>query len=335
MNNIDLTIAIPTYNRNKTLKKNIVYLLPQLNESIKLIIIDNASSEPISETLNEIINQNTHLQISIIRNKLNVGGNNNILRCLEYCETDYLWILGDDDIPRANAIQNILNTIRKNPDSCFINFSNDGVERSSSIKTKGINNFLSHGVDFLGQIIFISSCIYSAKKLKESFTISYSWALTHAPQLILVLDYLKNHDDASCYISNEKIVDTDHQNTDNLLMSAPIYVAMFIPTLMSLPIEKISRNILEIKIKQLIHSWLTPRTIFLSLLKIAIDQNRFVDHVYVYKEISRRLFYLEKSLFFRIEVFLYSIMLRLPTTSYFIVKKILKKKLHTGNVNRF
>jgi GT2 family glycosyltransferase len=38
---MDLTIAIPTYNRNELLLRHLAHLLPQLNERCRLLILDN------------------------------------------------------------------------------------------------------------------------------------------------------------------------------------------------------------------------------------------------------------------------------------------------------
>ena len=50
-----LTVAIPTYNRNATLKATLEHLLPQWNERCKLLILDNHSDVPVEETLRDLL----------------------------------------------------------------------------------------------------------------------------------------------------------------------------------------------------------------------------------------------------------------------------------------
>ena len=50
-----ITIAIPTYNRNRTLKENLRLLLPQLTDRCRLLIIDNCSDTPVAETLADLL----------------------------------------------------------------------------------------------------------------------------------------------------------------------------------------------------------------------------------------------------------------------------------------
>ena len=118
-----LTIAIPTYNRNDILEQNIGLLLPQLNSDCKLLIIDNHSSIPVEETLNPYILKFPHVSIEVIRNRVNVGGNANVLRCIEFCETEYLWILSDDDPVLNNAVETIFKYIHGTQVYDFVNFS--------------------------------------------------------------------------------------------------------------------------------------------------------------------------------------------------------------------
>ena len=47
--NLSLSIAIPTFNRFSELKNTIEILIPQLNENIEIVIVDNASDVDIKK----------------------------------------------------------------------------------------------------------------------------------------------------------------------------------------------------------------------------------------------------------------------------------------------
>jgi glycosyltransferase involved in cell wall biosynthesis len=102
---IKLSITIPTYNRNEVLKENLEYLLPQLNANCELIILDNCSDIPVSETLSPLLANYENLNIRVIRNKLNIGICANILRCFEVCNGEWVWILGDFHPVFSNSVE--------------------------------------------------------------------------------------------------------------------------------------------------------------------------------------------------------------------------------------
>ena len=109
-----LTIAIPTFNRNKILRKNLIKLLPQLTDKCRLIIIDNSSPTPVQIDIEELLITFPGTDIRIIRNKHNVGLTGNIIKCFEQCEDGWLWILGDDDEVKDDAVSTILHDIECN-----------------------------------------------------------------------------------------------------------------------------------------------------------------------------------------------------------------------------
>ena len=92
-----LTIAIPTYNRNEILKANLEKLLPQVTDECNVVIFDNCSDTPVKEVIEELVNTYPDINISIVRNRYNIGMTANILKCFEQCSDTWLWILGDDD----------------------------------------------------------------------------------------------------------------------------------------------------------------------------------------------------------------------------------------------
>jgi hypothetical protein len=93
----DLTILIPTYNRNEELRitlKQFELLVLKSNLKIEIIVSDNCSNvDPIS--LKEEFNK---IQIIFIRNEFNLGISKNILNGIRKVQGKYLWVFGDDDL---------------------------------------------------------------------------------------------------------------------------------------------------------------------------------------------------------------------------------------------
>jgi len=238
---MSLTIAIPTYNRNNKLFENLEKVLP-LVENEKIVIVDNCSDIPVEETLRPLLKQFPGIDIKIFRNKTNVGLLANFLRCFEYCETEWMWLLSDDDTPYTNCLQIIRRDIKAHADYVFINYASSMVEkdvpyalcvRDKSFSTTGVVEFIRK-MDSFVNVIFISSGVYNIKKVLPGLKIGYTYSFSLAPHIATVMASLGDTEKA--LFSADKLVnfippaakDTWSQLTFcqgvNLIMEIPIEV---------------------------------------------------------------------------------------------------------------
>jgi glycosyltransferase involved in cell wall biosynthesis len=208
------TIAIPTYNRNEKLLSNLNKLLPYVKNE-KIIIIDNASDYPVEDTLKETLQQYDNIDVKVYRNKTNIGICANFLRCFEYCETDWLWLLSDDDPPYPNAIEIIGRDIESYPEYTFFNYASSMVqkgvpfalaERSQTFHTKGLKDFVLK-LDSFVNVIFVSSGVYNLKKVLPNLRIGYMYSYSLVPHLATVLYSIGNNEKA--LFSVDVLVDFD------------------------------------------------------------------------------------------------------------------------------
>lgn len=126
MNNILLSICIPTYNRNIWLKKSLETLVPQLQNlenEVELIISNNASTDLTRQVINEYI---TKFPIIVNHNSLNVGGTKNFHICSQLARGKYVWTLGDDDFVVDKFIPKLLIIMKKNENIPFYYIQNVG-----------------------------------------------------------------------------------------------------------------------------------------------------------------------------------------------------------------
>ncbi len=89
-----VTVAIPTYNREKYLKQSINSVLNQTFKNFELLVVDNHSEDNTQKVVEDIHDG----RIRYIRNKKNIGILNNWNKCIDLAKGKYLVILGDDDI---------------------------------------------------------------------------------------------------------------------------------------------------------------------------------------------------------------------------------------------
>src|SRR6478752_9952102 len=111
-----LTVAIPTFDRPLRVCERIRELLPQLNGSVKLLIIDNNSPDDVENYVRIAfpdLPENVHFR----RNRSNVGLAGNICRCIEYAESEWVWLLGDDDQVMPDAIAAITEALAAVPEN--------------------------------------------------------------------------------------------------------------------------------------------------------------------------------------------------------------------------
>jgi glycosyltransferase involved in cell wall biosynthesis len=183
-----LTIAIPTFNRNHLLRECVARLLPQLNGH-HLLIVDNASDVPVEETLGRWLGEVRATNVRIVRNAANVGGGANILRCLELCESKWLYCLGDDDLVAEDCVRTIERTVKAYEDALYISFSRSVTRRAATFRSEGLEDFISK-LDNWSTFLFMSSTIVNAehmrKELRWGYLYSYSWAPLQAVLLKLL-----------------------------------------------------------------------------------------------------------------------------------------------------
>jgi glycosyltransferase involved in cell wall biosynthesis len=110
-----LSICIPTWNREKILAESLNRFKEQLTEidvdDIELYVSDNASIDSTPTVVKGFIEQG--LPITYNRNPENVGAARNFIRCIQWSNGKYIWLLGDDDFLQPGALKLIVDTLKE------------------------------------------------------------------------------------------------------------------------------------------------------------------------------------------------------------------------------
>ena len=77
-NKYKLTIAIPTYNGEKTIENLLDSLIMQCDESVELLIVDNCSMDNTPNIINKY--KNDYSKLKYVRNDENIGPDANFLK---------------------------------------------------------------------------------------------------------------------------------------------------------------------------------------------------------------------------------------------------------------
>lgn len=160
-----LSIVIPTYNREHLVIALLEKVCKIKKDWVEIVIIDNNSNN--IDNLISQINLNKW-EVNLVRNKHNVGGNENILRCFEYSNGEWIWAIGDDDVIELNCFELIYNKIQilTNENVFGIHFNWD-LTKQYIAKDLFLNNLndLFNNMHSLGDINFMSSNIFRYNKI--------------------------------------------------------------------------------------------------------------------------------------------------------------------------
>ena len=236
-----LTIAIPTYNRNESVTRAVSAILPQLGEECHLLILDNCSDYPVAETLAETLAGLNSGYVKVLRNKTNIGSNANILRCMELCDSTWVWIVSDKCIPYSNAVETILANAARNMDATYMWFNSEydfeTQPRTATLRTKGRMEFIKH-IDSFGKLIDLNTGVYNAARILPFVRYGYINTYSSVPHLAVLLMAIEKS--GVCQLSNEFIVVREF--TPLHMRWSRLQLSIACPTLLQLPLSSQERE---------------------------------------------------------------------------------------------
>ena len=108
-----LSVAIPTYNRADTLRRQLGSLLGQIigcQHDVELVVSDNASSDGTESVVAEIREQFPNVRY--VRNPENIGLLRNVDVAVRACRAEYVWIVADDDVLMPVAVEAVVRAVQ-------------------------------------------------------------------------------------------------------------------------------------------------------------------------------------------------------------------------------
>lgn len=107
------SIFIPTYNRADLLSETLESVVSQIsNDFIEIIICDNGSTDNTKEVVDKYIQK--YNNIRYYKNEPSIHMDLNHLKVLEYTNTKYCLMLGDDDVLLSGGYDRIIKSIENN-----------------------------------------------------------------------------------------------------------------------------------------------------------------------------------------------------------------------------
>lgn len=192
---IELTIAIPTYNRLPLLRQTIESLLPQLCPEVEILVCNNCSTDGTTDYLDELLPAISHF-----KQPRNIGAEGNFLSCIKIGSGRYIWLLGDDDIPCSNALDLILGAISTYKDPGFISLrplwcdKHLSQRHNKKVSAEWEKTDKNELIFSLGEMITFASIIVMQRKLidTEGFLANIGTSLAPAALALQVISASSN-----------------------------------------------------------------------------------------------------------------------------------------------
>ncbi len=143
-----LSICIPTFNRDRSLKKSLTKFTQEVSRNhfqnqVEIVVGNNGSTDQTVKVIDSF-----KAKYSYIRhydNEKNLGLPLNVLKIIKYAKGEYLWIIGDDDFIYKNSLREIIEKlVKQEPDLLYLNYKARILNNN-----KIIDNFLGMNHDTL------------------------------------------------------------------------------------------------------------------------------------------------------------------------------------------
>ncbi len=164
-----LTIAVPTYNRGKSLQSTLLKFISEIElqaiTEIEILVSDNCSTDDTAEICTRIAAEHPTICVTYTKNETNIGFDRNVDALFRRAKGLYVWTFSDDDELGDGALASVIDLLRQREVRfAFVNYevSVAGAPMQSRYGA-GESRWLN-AVDLLKEIRFsnslISSCIF-------------------------------------------------------------------------------------------------------------------------------------------------------------------------------
>jgi glycosyltransferase involved in cell wall biosynthesis len=232
-----LEIVIITFNRAHLLKNTLIQFCSSPFASCKITVLNNSSTDDTIEVCHTFFDKFDNFQL--ITNKFNIGGGANFMRSIELVNSDYIWVVCDDDEFDFRFCNDVIDCII-NDKVDLINVGAHGEDRwSFGGQLKTVKELVYHGYPFFKAASFIPNNIFRVSKFRSFIIEGYKNIANMYPHMpFLLSNYIENN---YVYVSKNRIVTAiiEHQkyngndwinswlNTSKLLLNKKVIKLCF------------------------------------------------------------------------------------------------------------
>lgn len=146
--NAKVYAVIVTYNRLPMLKKCLDAVLNQTYKSLKVVVVDNASTDGTDSYVKSLKN-NRIIYVNTGKNSGGAGGFNRGIKEAYLKRAKWIWIMDDDVIPAPNALEEMMNALKVvNPNKTSFLASCVYSPKGEAMNTPGVDLRSKNGYPF-------------------------------------------------------------------------------------------------------------------------------------------------------------------------------------------
>ena len=124
-----VSVCIPVFNSELTIKNTIASALCQTYTNLELVIVDNHSTDRTWEVVNSI----TDSRIKKFQNDSNIGMTGNWNKCLEHASGEYIHFLCGDDIILPDCIEKKMLKIKESENIVMVFSASDVINENGKL----------------------------------------------------------------------------------------------------------------------------------------------------------------------------------------------------------
>lgn len=136
-----ITVCIPTYNNELTIKRTILSVINQIYEKLEILVIDDCSADSTVKIV-ESINDS---RVKLVKNSINLGMTANWNKCIIESKGEFVKLICADDILTPDSILEEIEPLIKNK-NITMSISNTTLINSKDIKIGCFRRWPSYGV---------------------------------------------------------------------------------------------------------------------------------------------------------------------------------------------
>jgi len=185
-----LTIYIPSYNRSNSLLKQLDAINSFKDKTkFKVVVNDNCSTDV--KGYKEVQDYCFRNSFVYNRNEINIGADANIFNgFLNSFDSEYIWILSDDDLLKTDAVSKILD-ILSNHDLDILFLTHSKIEKLEKHNWTQ-KDFFENNIETSDGAGLISNVIYKSSFIKESIPVGFQNIYTCFCHLSVLIHSFKN-----------------------------------------------------------------------------------------------------------------------------------------------
>ncbi|HNW73838.1 MAG TPA: glycosyltransferase [Bacteroidales bacterium] len=196
-----LEIIIITFNRSIYLRKTLNQLFSSPFADCKITVLNNCSTDNTILTVNEF--SSVFSRLKLVTNKINIGGNANIIRAIELSESVYTWVLCDDDNFDFSFCDDIIEAIELEKYDLIHVGAHEESWDFGGVYSK-IKELVRNGYPFFKYCSFVPCNLFRTELFNKSIIQAYDNVYNWYPHMPFLIDYYNNN--GFLYISKRRIV---------------------------------------------------------------------------------------------------------------------------------